>query len=370
MSDGPEDDEIDEQSSTPKVAHSEHDLILLARALIAGPVRNDGDIWSLLCASRDVPPNIGPTCASLLEDALGQAWRSLWLRGGARPKPSYTGGKGRLWERHQPTELRFSSATLRLLQWLVKTPFAAPASTIAALPATALEIGDQLMVYFALDATRATPALRVLAAQPFVRAAPLAWLGFSSCLCAGAGGDELPDFASLVAGSGAIVVEALSDELAKRWHASELAKRSMTDPDELVALGTSQDALLCKFLDACDRGGRRDLASFVLDAAFPLIERDIIPAPEQLDPNAPLSARASARTSAGSLLRAIVRWDDWDQQHRGVRFIDDGYASAQLLLHRFERIGSGGVSRVRGWLASLAALAPTTDPLGYSSGES
>lgn len=365
MSDREPDDPLDDaerpedEASLPKVAHSEHDLIMVARALVAGPEHDGGELWSLLCAARDVAPNIGPTCAALLEDALGQSWRALWRRGGARPKPSHTGGRGRLWERYAPTELKFSSATLRLLRWLVATPFAAPASTIKPLPATALEVGDQLMVYFALDATRATPALRVIAAQPFVHSAPLAWLGFSNELATNRRRD-VPAFASLVGGAGAIVVEALADELARGWHATDLAKRSMTDPDELVALGQTQDAVLNGWFDACDAAGRRDLASFVLDAAFPLIERNIAPVPEQLDPSTPLSVRGAARTGAGALLRAVVRWDDWDQQHRGVRFIDDGYASAQLLLNRFERIGSGGVARVRGWLANLATLAPTT----------
>jgi hypothetical protein len=350
-----DDEQIEEESPLPQVAQSEHDLLMLSRALVAGADSNE-DIWSLLCASRSVAPKIGPTCAKLLEETLRLAWRALWQRGGTPPRTSHTGARGRLWERYQPTELKFSNQTLQFLRWLVATPFSAPASTIKALPAGKLELGDQLMVYFALDAARATPALRVIAAQPFVQAAPLAWLGFSSYLTAST---KVPAFESLLQGAGPIIIEALSDELARRWQASEVAKRSMTDPEELVALGAVQDAVLAGFLDACDKHKRRDLASFILDAVFPLLQRNVIPAPGQLDPSAPLSVRANARASAGSLLRAVVRWSDWDQQHRGIRFIDDDYASAQLLLNRFERIGSSGVSRVQGWLADLAALAPT-----------
>jgi hypothetical protein len=274
------------------------------------------------------------------------------------------------------------------------------------------------MIYFALDAARATPALRVIASQPFVQACPLAWLGFASYLAGGelrsltnvpapvvrvdhkignfeptvasgaawvdrsaarpptvvdatpsiewrvegGGVRNVPPFTSLVLGAGPIVVEALSEELARRWQASEVAKRSMTDPAELVTLGAAQDAVLQGFLDACDKHRRRDLGTFVLDAVYPLITRNVMPTPGQLDPSAPLSVRASARSSAGSLLRALVRWSEWDQQHRGIRFIDDDYQTAQLLLHRFERIGSAGTNRVQGWLADLAALAPTASP--------
>jgi hypothetical protein len=355
-----EDDQIEEVSPLPEVAQSEHDIIMMARALVAGPDSND-DIWALLCASRNTAPKIGSTCARLLEDTLRMSWRALWQRGGTAPKPSHTGQRGRLWERYEPAPLAFTAATLQFLRWLVVTPFSAPASTIKALPAQKLEMGDQLLVYFALDAARATPALRVIASQPFVQAAPLAWLGFSTYLGASSEARKaIPAFDSLCRVPGAIVLEALSDEIARRWQASDVAKRSMTDPDELIALGAAQDGVLQKFLDACDKHKRRDLATFVLDAVYPLITRNVMPTPGQLDPSAPLSVRANARTSAGSLLRALMRWSEWDQQHRGIRFIDDEYQSAQLLLNRFERIGSAGVNRVQGWLADLAALAPTT----------
>jgi hypothetical protein len=349
----------DDAPKLPTVAQSEHDLIVMARALVAGPDSNE-DIWSLLCASRQVAPKIGPTCARLLEDALRLSWRALWQRGGTRPRTSPSGVKGRLWDRYQPAPLMFSGASLVFLRWLVATPFAAPASTIKNLPAIPLKLGDQLLVYLALDAARATPALRVIAAQPFVHGAPLAWLGFAPYMT----GAKPPAFDSLVTGAGPIVVEALSDEIARRWHASELAKRSINLPAELIAFGVAQDAAIEGFFDACDKHKRRDLASFAIDAVAPLLERTVYPGP-LLDPSSPLSERANARTRAGSLLRAIVRWSEWDQQHRSIRFIDDEYASAQVMLARFERIGSAGVGRVQGWLAELASLAPSdTVPAG------
>jgi hypothetical protein len=349
-----DDDQIEEVSPLPQVAQSEYDLIMMARALVAGPDSND-DIWSLLCASRNLAPKIGETCAELLQDTLAQCWRALWQRGGTKPRPSYLGTRGRLWERYEPTDLTFSSQSIAFLRWLVTTPFSAPASTLKGLPAAKLELGDQLLVYFALDASRATPALRVLASQPFVQAAPLAWLGFAPYMAGG----KVPSFESLTVGAGPILVEALSEEIARRWQAGEVAKRSMTDPAELLAIGTVQETVLNGFLDACDKRNRRDLAGFVLDAVSPLIERNIIPAPGQLDPSAPLSVRANARSSAGALLRALVRWSEWDAQHRGIRFIDDNYASAQVLLGRFEKIGAHGVARVQGWLYDLTSLAPT-----------
>jgi FtsH ternary system domain X6 len=388
MTTEPDAEELDaaDLEEIPQVAASEHDIIMMARTLIMGPAAQD-DIWALLCASRPCAPKIGPTCAALLEDTLRHAWRALWMRGGARPgasismaaaapapgapgtppgAPSWasagsrtvTISRGRLWERHAPAPLPFSTASLELLRWLVQTPFAAPASTITQLPARPLEIGDQLLVYLALDAARTTPALRVLAAQPFVRAAPLAWLGHAHALARR--GATAPSFAPLTEGVGAIVVEALAGELARRWYAVEIGKRAMFEPEPLIELGAAQDQALDSFMASCERAGRRDLATFVLDAAAPLLLRNVMPAPMQLDPNTTLAVRAEARLAAGSLLRAVVRWGEWDQFHRGVRYFDDDYPAAQLLLERFETIGPTGIGRARHWLTELASLVPST----------
>jgi hypothetical protein len=366
MTTEPDAEEIDADDlvEIPQVAASEHDIIMMARTLVMGPAAQD-DIWALLCASRPVAPKIGSTCAALLEDTLRHAWRALWLRGGARPAASIGTGaragttvRGRLWERHPPASLAFTGASLELLRWLVETSFAAPASTLKQLPARPLAIGDQLLVYLALDAARTTPALRVLAAQPFVRAAPLAWLGHAHALARRDA--TAPSFAPLTEGVGAVVVEALAGELARRWYAVELGKRAMFEPEPLIELGAAQDLALIGFMASCDAARRRDLAAFVIDAAAPLLARNLSPAPAQLDPNTTLAVRARARVAAGALLRAVVRWGEWDQLHRGVRFIDDDYAAAQLLLERFETIGPSGLGRAAHWLAELASLVPTT----------
>jgi len=313
----------------------------------------------------------------MLGDALAQVWPALWRRGGVQPAASLDGGavrRGRIWERHAPVGLTFSPATVRLLGWLVATPLVAASARAPEpwpgpggperdagghdtgwLEKSALTVGDQVMIYLALDAASGTPAQAAIAAQPLVRASPLAWLGFADCL----GAPPPPAFDSLCEGAGAIVVEALTRELAVRWREVELSKRAIASPEWLIALGAAQDATLQGFMAACDRHRRRDLAGFVIDAAAPLLEREIVPTPARLDPDAPLGRRAAARVAAGALLRAVMMWGAWDQAHRGVRFIDDDYPAAQLLLARFEAIAASGAGRAAGWLAELAALAPT-----------
>ncbi|HEU4730066.1 MAG TPA: hypothetical protein VFT22_19345, partial [Kofleriaceae bacterium] len=252
-------------------------------------------------------------------------------------------------------------ATLRLLRWLVATPLTTPlAAHRAPLPVhgereLAMTMGDQVMVYLALDAAAGTPAQAAIAAQPLVRETPLAWLGFAELF-----GGPPPPLEGLCAGEGALVVEALGRELARRWRTVELSKRSITDPGALSALGDVQDAVLGGFMAACDRHRRRDLAAFVIDAAAPLLARGIAPVPERLAPTATLASRSAARVAAGALLRAVVRWGQWDQAHRGVRFLDDDYAQTQLLLARFEAIQAAGCARAAAWLSDLASLVPTT----------
>jgi hypothetical protein len=326
-----------------RVAESEHALISLARALIVPPARG----VAMLAEGRVLPPSIGPTCASLLEDTLRQLWPALLRRGGARA----LGQRGRLWERHAPVALVYSRATLDLLRWLVATPRSAASSK--PLTGGALAIGDQVVIYLALAAAENAATQTAIAAQPLVRSAPLAWLGFAHLM-----GGEPPSFASLVEGAGAIVVEALAGELAARWQAIELGKRAMTNPKALLALGAVQDAVLTAFMATCNH--RRMLAGFVIDAAVPVLERGISPAPIEVARDATLAQRSTARVAAGALLRGVARWQAWDDQHRAIRFIDDGYAEAQLLLAWYERIGRSGADRAAGWLADMAALAPAT----------
>ncbi len=348
----------------PRVAASESDLVMLARALVAA---NPTEACAMMYRTRTLPPAISVACEELLGDALAQVWPALWRRGGIEPGAS-TGAdgvirRGRVWERRASAGLAFSVATLQLLRWLLATPLGVPAATVRSIlhavddpPPAALTVGDQVMVYLALDAAAGTPMQAAIAAQPLARAAPLAWLGFADLF----GAAPVPAFDGLCGGAGALVVEALAGELARRWRTVELTKRMIAAPEVLIALGAAQDAVLGGFMAACERHQRRDLAGFVIDAAAPLLARGIAPVPARLQPAATLASRAAARVAAGALLRGVTRWAAWDQAHRGVRFLDDDYAATQLLLARFEAIQAVGAARAAAWLADLASLAPTT----------
>lgn len=341
-------------------AASERDLARLARALIAG---QRAEAQALMRGVQPVRSRISAGCARLVGDALALAWPALWRRGGAQPGASLDGDavrRGRVWERHAPVGLTFSVATLHLLRWLIAERLTGSGQAVERLDAAPLAVGDQVMVYLVLDAAAPTEMRAAIAAQPLVRAAPLAWLGFPALLAGP--GPAPPSFDSLCHGPGAIVVESLTPELALRWAAIELSKSAIASPDELIALGAAQDAILGSFLAACDRHRRRDLAGFVLDAAAPLLRRGAASPPVRLAATTTLASRGAARVAAGALLRAVQVWAAWDQAHRGVRFIDDEYAAAQLLLARFEVIQPAGAARAAAWLAELASLPDSTAP--------
>ncbi|CAN5494672.1 hypothetical protein BH11MYX1_BH11MYX1_32030 [soil metagenome] len=341
----------------PMVAASEAEIVEMARALTAPQAH---DVWTLLASSRSMPPKVGPTCAELVGDALAQIWPALWRREGAKPGASIRAGKvirGRGWERNPPSPLEFSPFTLAFLRWLVEVPLAAGASPkLAAHP---VALGDQVVAYLALSASIETPAQLAIARYSNVALTPLAWLGFAHVLPG-----EPPaasDWDELVRGPGAVVIEALQQDLAKRWRTIELTKRTVTDPETLIALGRAQDLTLTAFMDACSRAGRRDLAGFVIDAMVPLLGRQVAPFPNDLDRTKPLSARTAARKASGALLRGLETWLLWDRQHRGVRFLDDDYEASQLLLTRFEKaLRNGADILLPTWLAELASLAPTS----------
>lgn len=335
---------------TLTIGDRERDVVLMARALVA-----PDDNIAVMGTCQRWFDTITPACAELVADALRPLWPSLWKRGGARTGAVLRGDtvvRGRPWERNAAIGLVHTAATLDVLRWLAVTRTESP--TLEPAP---LGMGDQVIIYLAMDLAAASGRVEALARQPMVQMSSLAWLGFADAMTG-----EPPSFDDLVTGPGAAVVDALTRELGQRWHRVEITKRSIVSVTDLVALGAVQDAVLDGFMTACERHRRRDLAGFILEAAAPTIARNVPPFPEALDPKAALGVRAKARTSAGALLRAVARWIGWDQQHRNVRFIDDDYAMSQHLLARFEAAGSMG--RAVAWLDELASLAPGSAKIG------
>ncbi|HEY1087720.1 MAG TPA: hypothetical protein VGE37_08495, partial [Archangium sp.] len=173
--------------------------------------------------------------------------------------------------------------------------------------------------------------------------------------------DELPAFDVPTL---APFVEGLRTLLARSWLAAEKTKREFSLPDALIRVGTAQGAVLDAFFAAIHSAGRHDLASFLVDAAVSWlsVDRSADELTRAMTQDAPLRERTEARRRAGAMLRALARLREWDQHHRGVRFIDDGYELAQRLVADWERLGDRGFTRAATLVAELDAI-PTLRPV-------
>lgn len=143
-------------------------------------------------------------------------------------------------------------------------------------------------------------------------------------------------------------------------------KRTMASAAAMIALGAAQEAVLGALLTAADRAHRRGLVSFAVDAGASLLEHGT-PAKsallwvKSLTPTGPMRERAAARRAAGALLRVLGRLARWDTEHRMKRFFEDDYEGAQLLLARWDALGSSGFSRAERVLRELESLDASLD---------
>ena len=361
--------------SVARVAESEHQLLTLARTLVG---EGSFALCEPLLGRARALPRLGPTALGLLRDTLARGVvLELGRRGGAHRARHLAGDggvrEGRLWERHAAApRLAFSPHTPRLLRTWLAPARAGEATAAAAAPLT---LADAVVAHLALDQARThaptTPATRALAADAALRAHPLVWLGFADVLSV-SGPPALADTAwdALLADADAsLVLEALQPDLARLAVASERGKRDVATNARMIALGHAQDVVLDGFLAAAERAGRRDLAGFVVAAGVHLCERAPPPSAwiASLDGTGTLAERTDARHAAGAFLRAFARWHAWDEQHRAVRFVDDGYDAAQLLLAVYAPARAGAAAHARAVLAALDSLDHAADPAARSS---
>jgi hypothetical protein len=348
-----------------RVAQSEHDLVTVARALVGQG--GFAAIEPFVASARALPETIGPVAMELLRETLGRGVVLALARRGGWRKATYLGPEGaglrqgRLWERHAAPALCFSGFSLALCRWIARGGPSILRGQDLLVPPEGLRLGDELVLYLALDLLAAGGIATRLAEQPAASASALAQLGFAE-LFAEVGAPSLPRASDawrrICVGEGAILLEALEPDLARRWLEMERGKPGLCEPQAMIRLGTAQEAVLDGFLDAAEAVGRRDLAFFLLDAGRTLLSSGPEPSAwvSRLRGTSSLAERQAARHAAGALLRALSRWQGWNEAHRGVRFIHEGYEGAQMMLRRFERFGSRCAENARGVLRGLESL--------------
>lgn len=330
-----------------RVSRSEAELLDLAARIISPAQR-------YITALREQPrrmvriKQIGPTAMRLLQQILARGVSAeLLRRGGWETRRTLVddqgvarAARGRLWERHpRLLPLQFTRASFQLLSWLRAEDVADPKKTLEFRFQTS--VADELLVYFAAEQIiKAGGHLK----QPAFLHSPLCQLAFVHHL---AGAEPLPtlDFRPLTSGDGAIVLEALQSELARRLVGVETAKHDCVVLDTMVRIGAAQDQVFAGLFRAIELGvpRRRELAGFVAEAARSLLAKGperICPDSrwwvEALDLRAPLAARQAAFSAAATFLRTIGQLGHWLDEAGLVAHFDDDYVGAQLLLSSWE----------------------------------
>ena len=336
------------------VSRAESYLLTIARVAVG--VVPPMDAMRLLVTSVPPPAKLGPTARKALADTLARgSVQSLAKQGGWLKD-----GPLRSWERHSAPPLAFTGNTIRLLSWVLSTPLAeSDASPL--LFKGPISTADDLMIALLIDRLRGTGCDTLLARQLSIRQLPLTTLAHAALMAGEVALGEVPEFdvATL-----APFVEGVRTLLARSWLCAERSKRDLAAPDMLIRLGRAQADVLDAFLFAIDKVGRRDLATFLIDAAAPWLaaERTADELTRSMSPDAPLRERTEARRRAAAMLRCLGRLREWDQEHRSVRFIDDGYALAQRLVVDWERLGERGFNRAANLVTELDAI-PTLRPV-------
>jgi hypothetical protein len=263
---------------------------------------------------------------------LGGWWRERHLRDG---KPL----EGRLWDRSPTSELalQFTRHSLDWLVWLTAVrpddgqgfPIKSP---------DAFSVADLLVLFLTYREFREGEFVFALRAQPIIASHGLIRLAYPDDFSSVA---VEPHWTPWWTGLGALILEALQDWLADRWIELLGRQREIGDWEELAALGREQDRLLTALIAAAESAGRPDLIRFLLrvaSAALPAdVTKDVFCGGLHGAGPPRLGERIAMLRSAVSLPRQLLRLRDWERWARGIGYLDDGYAAAQLWLADWER---------------------------------
>jgi hypothetical protein len=290
------------------------------------------------------PPCLSRAAVELVQDSLAKGCVALLARGGGWRRERHLRGEqvveGRLWERTPPKELglTFSRHSLRFLKWITAArptddkPRWQPVEN-------ELTIGDWLLLYFAYQALRNTDAGWSLRLRlPFARHALLR-LAYPHDF-ADVSNRQPVDFVPWTTGLGACILEVLQTDLAVSWLQVERGKAQISDWQTMQALGRCQEEVLTAFLQEVEAAQRRDLARFLLQVAAGLLHDGASRASwigESSHAGPRVTDRMETYRAAGAFLRQLDRLREWEEEARGVGYLDEGYVASQLWKADWER---------------------------------
>lgn len=328
-----------------RVTEAESNLLTVARAAVG--IVPAHEMLHLLPDAVAAPDTLGPSARTVLEDTLarGTVW-ALAREGGWLP----LGGR-RVWERGVAPVLSFTASLVTLFRWVLQSPLKQHHVRPLELnvPLTAAE---ELVATLLVERLRQLGLARALLAQSCVAQWPLVRLAHVVALAEEKDCDAPLHFSVQRT---ALFVEGLRHFLAKRWLEDELALWAEPSAEGVLRKRRAQALVLDAWFSAIDAAGRRDLATFVIDTAVEWMKSPV-PMPKSPWPQATWRVRSEALQASGEWFRAVRRLHRWDEEHRAVRFFDDGYEQAQALISDWQRLGERGFAAVRERLDALETL--------------
>jgi hypothetical protein len=352
-----------------QVSKFEFNLLRILRFMVGHFPADQG--MQLVRAAVSRPECLSGGAVDLVRDTLSKAcvlflvkqggWRNdKYLRDGM-PTP------GRVWDRIPLEEraLFFSRPVLEFLIWATAEKVNETKSPWDAAP-KALSPADELFFWLAFDAIRTDPdLLAALRKKDAFRLNRLCWLSFPGDMV----GDEdpvPPNFAPMLEGQRAVLLECLQWHLTHRWVKSERAKGQVGDWKRMRQQGRAEFAALQAFLKAADEANRTDLARFVLNTNAALFTTDMTPVfwTGGLQGSGPprLADRLDTQRSALAVPRQMEVLEAWQQRALGVGYFDEGYQASQMWKADWEAANGDQVAaRAR---AAVEMLEPLRGPTG------
>jgi len=340
------------------------ELLAVARALVTPD--SYSSVASTLVGALTVT-TIGPTAMRVLTDTLAKGVVKMLARlGGACSRIRADTGStrpARVFDVRPVPDIAFSPYAFELVRWLANTPLGTYKRT-ARFEATAQTLGDEICAYLALRLVEGERLEPMVASAPGLRT-PLTWLGFARSLSRqGDAKVRVASMVSLLATEGSrTVLECLAGDLARRWTVTASWDVSeVLDPEHALRIVLSERAVLAEYLDAIEKSGRWDLATFLIDAAARVLPpgakpRDVAArAAPPVRAEGTLRARTESRQRAGALFHALGRLGRKRDELALVHFIDEGYDVAQATLSSWEVLGRDGFTRAANIVSTLASL--------------
>ena len=173
----------------------------------------------------------------------------------------------------------------------------------------------------------------------------------------------LPDMPNMCVGLRSVVMECVQSYLVDRILLSEKSKPSIKDWNVMRIQGNGEYQALNMFIKQAEETGRKDLAKFILNTNYKLLQSDLKAEfwHSGLTDKAPsrLADRLETRRASLALPRQMAELSKWYQQAMEVGYFDEDYQASQLFKDMWEKMdGNNTAMKAKNIVDSIDPLQP------------